>query len=76
MSQSAPAFRSSRSHRPRQGAVRARSQPALARQRHVLRRKSSAARAPAYGTLSVWERYLTTALTLLIGAELLQALWR
>ena len=70
------AVRSSRSHRPRKGAVRVRSQPALARQRHVLRRKSATKQAFVYGTLSAWERYLTTALTLLIGVELLQALWR
>jgi hypothetical protein len=76
MSQSATPFRSSRSHRPRKGAVRVRSQPALARQRHALRRKSTANKASVYGTLSAWERCLTTALTLLIGVELLQALWR
>lgn len=76
MSQAVPRIPSSRSHGPRKGAVRFRSQSALARQRRALRRKFAADHAPPYGSLSAWERYFTMGLTVLIGVELLQAMCR
>jgi hypothetical protein len=66
----------SRSFKARPGTGRSARRSPVAPRSRWFRRKAAAAAGEAYGVLSVWERRATSAILLLVGVELLQALVR